>query len=299
MPSPARRQLFIGGLPVHEQLNHLHCRRHDALPTADDDLYLLLDGALLNAPRLAYENDSNPQLDQLYQGTRHASAIDVSPCLVKPSANSQLWTAEHQWKASGIVIQTKASMAQLADHLRSLISVRLPSGQFAYLRHYSPEWLLRLLKSCTVAEVSAFAGPASAWMIATGEEWLQLLPEHPGEYRHAHDEGWFSISPAQLDEWKQQEQARFLERMVRHFGCTQDEPRGQQQRSQLAQMISQAGHLGFNQEHLCIHYLELTWAFPDKMTSKSIVSLLSDPTQSGSTRLRQAEEQIFGLAREA
>lgn len=284
---------------MHNQLNDLKRSRYCALPTSDE-LYLLLDGALLNAPRLVYEHDSNPQLDQLYRGTRHVSAVEVSPCLVKPSTNSQLWTEEHQWKTSGIVVRSGVPMAQLADHLRSLISVRLPSGQFAYLRFYSPEWLLRLLNSCTTAETTAFLGPVSAWMVASGKEWLQLAAERTGDCRSAAEEGWFAIRSAQLERWEQEERGQFLERMADHFGCAKvDKHEGLQQRERLSQLIMRANEYGLGQEHLCTHYLELAWAFPERIASASIIHSLADLAQTGTARLRQVEEQLFGLAREA
>lgn len=283
-----------------EPLNHLRCIRYDKLPVTDDGLYLLLDGALLNAPRLVYEHDSNPQLEQLYRGTRHASALEVSPCLVKPSIESQLWTEEHRWNASGIVLRSELPMAQLTDHLRSLTSAILPSGQLAYLRYYSPEWLLRLLSSCTAAEIRAFAGPISAWLIFRDNEWFELAPERTGDSRGASEEGWFAIRSAQLEQWEQEERGQFLERMAGHFGCASvDENEELQQRERLSQLIMQANEYEFDQEHLCIHYLELAWAFPDQMSSASIISSLADRTQTGTARLRQVEEQLFGLAREA
>lgn len=283
-----------------EQLSHLCCVRYGELPAADDGLYLLLDGALLNAPRLVYEHDSNPQLEQLYRGTRHASALGVSPCLVKPSIDSQLWTEEHRWNTSGIVIRSELPMAQLIDHLRSLISARLPSGQLAYLRYYSPEWLLRLLSSFTATEVSAFAGPVSAWVVFRENEWFELAPDCTGDCRSASEEGWFTIRSAQLEQWEQEQREQFLERMADHFGgASIDEQEGLQRREWLSQLIMRANEYGFDREHLCIHYLELAWAFPDQISSASIISSLTDRTQAGAARLRRVEEQLFGLAREA
>ena len=284
---------------MHDQVNNLRRSRCATLPTGDE-LYLLLDGALLDAPRLVYEHDSNLQLDQLYRGTRHLSAIETSPCLVKPSIDSQLWNEEQEWKSSGIVIRSEAPMAQLADHLRSLISVRLPSGQFAYLRFYSPEWLSRLLNSCTAAEVSALSGPVSAWMVASNQDWLQLVPDRIGDCRSAAEEGWFAIRPAQLEQWEREEREQFFERMADHFGfASSDEQKGWQQREQLSQLVMRANQYGFNQEHLCTHYLELAWAFPESMSSAPIISCLTDRTKTATARLRQVEEQLFGLAREA
>lgn len=283
-----------------EQLNHLRCMRYDELPATDEGLYLLLDGALLNAPRLSYEHDSNPQLEQLYRGTRHVSALEVSPCLVKPSIESQLWAEERRWNTAGIVIRSEMPMTQLTGHLRSLISARLPSDQLAYLRYYSPEWLLRLLRSCTAAEVSAFAGPVSAWLIFKENEWLELTPERTGDSRGASEEGWFAIRSAQLEQWEQEERGHFLERMAGHFGCASvDEHEGLQQRERLSQLIMRANEYEFDQEYLCIHYLELAWAFPERIASASIISSLTDRTQTGAARLRRVEEQLFGLAREA
>ncbi len=42
------------------------------------ETWVVLDGALFNAPKLVYEHDDSPELDFLYRGTAHESALEVS-----------------------------------------------------------------------------------------------------------------------------------------------------------------------------------------------------------------------------
>ncbi|MBS7690170.1 DUF4123 domain-containing protein [Pseudomonas lalucatii] len=121
--------------PEHQQRLNIETL-HD-LPPEKDGLFILLDGAALPALQLIYQHDDAPQVDPLYRGTRHQHAVDVSPNLYRPSAQSRFWDIQEQWRDAGIVINSDHSFDILAGHLRSLLSVRMPSGQLAYCRFYS------------------------------------------------------------------------------------------------------------------------------------------------------------------
>ncbi|MDX1725021.1 MAG: DUF4123 domain-containing protein [Pseudomonas sp.] len=280
-----------------EQPDYLNAARHEQLPVDNEQFYILLDGALLEVPTFAYTHDHNPTLQQLYAGTRHSSAIEVSPCLVQPSSGSGLWAVEDKWRHCGIVIQSDADIHVLAGHLRSLISMRLPSGQLAYCRFYAPSWLNRLLSNFTEGEFSAFSGPVQRWFAYDQSTWLSLGASNKGQQRLADDDGWFCLRQDQLDLLQTDEKQRFIERMAVHFDCPRPTvPEGVAARERMATLVQQARILGFDQEYQCTHYLELAWRFPEDITAAELKSLLNDRSLTADTRLEQAESRLFGLA---
>lgn len=279
-----------------EQPNYLNVAQHEHLPANNGQLHILLDGALLDAARFAYTHDDNPTLQKLYAGTRHNNAIEVSPCLIQPSAASRLWDVEDQWRDFGIVLQSNAEPNVLAEHLRSLISIRLPSRQLAYCRFYSPKWIGRLLESCTEGELKAFSGPIQRWFAYEHMAWLSLAPTITDQSRPASEEGWFCLRQQQLDLFQAAEEQRYVERMASHFDCpSRTTTEGTAARDQLGQLILQARQYGFTQEHQCTHYLELAWRFPEELKTPELGSLMADQSLATDTRLEQAESRLFGL----
>ena len=280
-----------------EQPDYLNAARHEHLPTNSGQLYILLDGALLEAARFAYTHDDSPTVQQLYAGTRHSNAIEISPCLIQPSAASRLWDVEDQWRDLGIVLQSDAELDVLAEHLRSLISMRLPSRQLAYCRFYSPNWIGPLLESCTEAELKAFSGPIQRWFAYEHTTWLSLAPTITGQSRPASEEGWLCLRQQQLDLLQAAEEQRYIERMASHFDCPPvATTEGVATREQLARLVQQARQCGFTQEHQCTHYLELAWRFPERLETPELGSLMADQRLATDTRLEQAESRLFGLA---
>ena len=279
-----------------EQPNYLNVAQHEHLPANNGQLHILLDGALVEAARFAYTHDDNPAVQKLYAGTRHNNAIEVSPCLIQPSAASRLWDVEDQWRDFGIVLQSDTEPEVLADHLRSLISIRLPSRQLAYCRFYSPKWVGQLLESCTEDELKAFSGPIQRWFTYEHTAWLSLAPTITGQSRSASDEGWFCLRQQQLDLFQAAEEQRYVERMASHFGCPSvTTTEGTAARDQLGQLILKARQYGFKQEHQCTHYLELAWRFPEELKTPELGSLMADQSLATDTRLEQAEKRLFGL----
>lgn len=280
-----------------EHPTRMNVEQHQFLPTDSEQLYILLDGAQIDAMVFAYTHDDSPVVQQLYAGTRHSSAIEVSPCLIKPSATTRLWEAQNEWCSYGVVVKSEASLMELADHLRSLISVRLPSQQLAYCRYYAPEWTARLLQSFTDAELQAFSGPIQRWSIYEPSQWLSISVETTGLTRRSDEEGWLSLSQQQLDLFQADEQKRFIERMANHFGCQSAATReGSNAREQLSQLARQAQRLGFTQEHQCTHYMELAWRFPEAIRGPELEALLANQNLPTNERLNHAENRLFGLA---
>lgn len=279
-----------------QQLKQALWRDIGTLPAQHDSLYLLLDGALLDAPLVAYSNDDNPIVEPLYRGTRHEPALLVSPCLVKPSALSKLWQQQDQWRSKGVVLYCQEPIASLRQHLQSLISVRLPSQQLAYCRYYSPAWLASLLDTLSPAEVSSWSGPIKGWYAYFDNSWSCAEVDAPGEPRKLKDEGWFVLKQQQLDHWQTQEYQRFVDKAAEHLGCyTSSSEAGRRQRAAVAALTREAHEFGFLMEYQCLHYLELAWRFPKELVSPLIAGMLRNPEQQPDQRLQLAEQQLFGL----
>lgn len=94
---------------------------------------ILLDGAVFDAPRFVYEKDDQPELEYLFLGTLHESALEVTPCLVKPSRATRLWLAQPEWQDKAVLLVADETLPVITGHLRSLLSVQLPDGGYSYL----------------------------------------------------------------------------------------------------------------------------------------------------------------------
>ena len=264
-------------------------------PVYSSDAYLLLDGLALEVPVMAYSLDDHPRIAPLFRGTRHADIIEVSPWLVKPSRGGQLLAAPRTWQKHGIFLRSSAPMSALAEHLRSLISVRLPSRQLAYCRFHAPRWASRLLESMSPDELSAWCGPVTEWQVYTRGAWQVYQNRNPGPTRTAADEGWFQISQSQIARWQAEESENFIDRAATFFGCRKEHPEYPQQRARIIRLIRQAEGYGLSMEYQVLHYLELAWRFESELGHPSWVAHLSDQTQDADTRLRHAEQKLFGL----
>jgi len=279
-----------------QELKNTLLHTAESLPSQRDSLYILLDGAQMNAPLFAYSNDDSPVVEPLYLGTRHETAISVSPCLIKPSAQSRLWQQRDQWQSKGVVLRCSEPMPVLKQHLQSLVSIRLPNQQLAYCRYYSPTWLVRLLNSLSAAELSAWSGPVQGWYARASDGWVSAQLETLGVVRKSEEEGWFALKQEQLDLWQAEERERFIDRSAAYLGCeTPLSEIGRDQRTAVAALTSEAHKRGFVLEYQCLQYLELAWRFPRELKSPNMTRLLSDQEQGPDQRLELAEQQLFGL----
>lgn len=284
---------------MSEQLKEMNPYLLDALPPQRESLYLLLDGALMDVPLFAYSHDDHPVVEPLYRNTRHESALSVSPCLLKPSANARLWQQQAQWQTKGVVLCSTESFPVMTQHLKSLLSVRLPSQQLAYCRYYSPTWLVRLLSSMSPPELKAWSGPVEAWYANSPEGWVCFKSDTQGVARKHDEEGWFALKQTQLEQWRTEEHQRFIDRAAEHLGCeSKATAQGREQRTKVAALTDAARELGFVLEYQCLHYLELAWRFPQELLSPQLVHILADREQDADQRLQLAERQLFGLNRD-
>jgi len=276
-------------------MKNSHGRPTD-IPLGQAKLYILLDGALMDALRYAYSSDTSPETEALYRDTRHDAALQISPLLIKPSPESDFLSQQHLWRKNGIVLRSEASIAVLSQHLKSLISVRLPSQQMAYCRFYSPEWLVRFLTSLSDDELSAWSGPIQEWYAYSSQTWVGFQPSANKGGRKAVDEGWFCLRREQIVQWQADEHQRFLRKAAALLG--RDVLSGSQEAdalSDIAESVNAAHSHGFILEYQCLHYLELTHKFPQAFNSPEFTKVIRDLSQSADSRLQQAELLLFGL----
>lgn len=259
---------------------------HEATQSA----YILIDGAVLNAPRFVYEHDEQPELEYLYLGTPHHPAIEVSPCLVKPSASSRIWQEQARWQAHAVVLMSNEELDVVADHLRSLLSVQLPDGAFSYLRFYSPKQLQRLMGAFSDLERARFSGPVEEWLTFDVNGCLHRFTTYSaGEYREACDEGWFVLAQQHLEALSTGARDEFVGKLGRYLGVDD--------REKLKELICAANAHGFRTEKDVSRYAELALVHGERIAKPEIQEILSRSDLMASARLSEMDKRLaYGVA---
>jgi len=247
-------------------------------------VYLILDGALQNVPKLVYQYDDSPELVELFRGTRHEAALSVSPCLVAPSGPSKLWNNEALWRRSGVVAVSDYGLKTMAEHFRSLLMVSLEGRDLAYLRFYSPALLPGLLAAFTDRERSEFSGPVKEWRFwSEVNGWERATSDAKAPFQ-SRDEGWFDIADHHLKAVSQQRVARFQNRLLGFLGLTVTP-----ENEQLVEALCwQAQSLNIESEAGMAGYCELAMTYPEQVKGSSVTSVLAEPGLPDGTRLQNA-----------
>lgn len=248
-----------------------------------EDLFLILDGARMeDAPRFIYEHDDRPEMDFLYRGTPHEPAREVSPCLVRPSGNSRLREEMSKWRSYGIAIEATTDLLSLGNHLRSLISVRLPDGAFAYLRFYSPGQIEALLTSFSEPELVRFSGPVARWHYhVPAEGWKTIGVPDAGESRIAADEGWFQLTDEHLQALEQGSEASFRKKLVHQVGW----PLTSESLSRIEQIVERARSYGFKAQKDIATYAELACHYGSRLEEPKAITVLQSEDKPAGERL--------------
>ncbi|MFY3775545.1 DUF4123 domain-containing protein [Marinobacter salsuginis] len=252
--------------------------------------YLLMDSTLFDAPRFIYENDDQPELEYLFLGTHHEPALEVTPCLVKPSEYTQLWRAQSEWQDKAIILFSDESLPVLAGHLRSLLSVQMPDGGFSYLRYYSPKQLTRLMSALNEQERARFSGPIREWLAFQSNGELSRFDSDGSQpARKASDEGWFLLTDTHVAALARSAREEFVEKLAR-FLDIKDQAR-------LEQWIGDATALGFQTEKDVSRYAELAVVHGERLKLAEIQAILSDPELSTGARLKAVDNHLaYGVA---
>ena len=125
--------------------------------------------------RSSTNTTTNPT-ELLYRGTRHESMRECSPSCTASRGSILMWQNRERWQSAGLLLESAASIDDLANHLRSLLSVRLPSGDWCSAG--STTSLERaLLRQPHAEELGAWLGPISGiWLTTEQSEW-QVSPQ--------------------------------------------------------------------------------------------------------------------------
>nr|WP_059390473.1 DUF4123 domain-containing protein [Pseudomonas toyotomiensis] len=262
-----------------------------------ESLYLLLDGAALPALQIIYQHDDEPEAIPLYRGTRHAASMESSPVLYKLSEQKYLWENRARWRSAAIVLGSQSAMEALADHLRSLLSVKLPSGELVFCRFYDPALTARFLSSLTEDERSAWLGPIkNLWTLRQDDQWLHFGASYEAPAMTPDDEGWFSLRVEQLKSWQEEERRLFIQRLVAHFSSDERCSTPHADLEKLIELrIEQAEQAGIETEQQLFAFVELALQFPDAMDSPSVHKQLTNMDESAEHRLAAIEASLLGL----
>lgn len=253
------------------------------------DSFIILDGALINAPLLAYRHDDEPWLDRLYRGTRHAGAMEISPCLIRPSENSRLWEHQIDWGSFGVGLRTNASAEELIGHLRSLISVRLPNGQHSYCRFYSNKHLPLLLGAFSEHEVRSFSGPISSWFSThPTAPFDDIQLDGSGESRDLDSEGWFQLSREHLDVLNRSREIEFNHKLCQHLGFRPDTKTV----DAIKRLHLQSQQYGFVSEREVATFVELAWGQGENIHSSACQRILNDANRTAYQKLTALDHQL-------
>ncbi|WP_273209474.1 DUF4123 domain-containing protein [Marinobacter subterrani] len=252
--------------------------------------FLLLDGAVFDARRFIYEKDDQPELEYLFLGTPHEAALEVTPCLVKPSEVTRLWEAQPEWQDKGILLVADESLIAIAGHLRSLLSVQLPDGGYAYLRYYSPNQLRRLMFTFNEQERNRFSGPINEWLAFQSDGSLsRFRSEASRPAKAASDEGWFLLTEQHLAALSDSAKNEFVEKLGR-FLAMNDPVR-------LYRLIEDANSQGFRTEKEVSRYAELALVHGERIKRLESQAILSNPEQSTGARLNALDKHLaYGVA---
>lgn len=135
-------------------------------------VYALLDGAqdakLLQRIWTAHPA---PKAESLFLHTPRAELSEQGPWLLHLDGEPALWQellAQLELRPLGILINSPAPLAELAQHLRHLLNARLADGELTLMRYYDPQVMAGL------------EDPACAYWraqaIRAGEAWTAWLP---------------------------------------------------------------------------------------------------------------------------
>ncbi|MDX1597441.1 MAG: DUF4123 domain-containing protein [Marinobacter sp.] len=251
---------------------------------------ILIDGAVLDAPRFVYEHDDQPELEYLYLGTPHHTAVEVSPCLVKPSSASRIWQEQAQWQAHAVVLISDENLRVLADHLRSLLSVQLPGGGYSYLRFYSPKQFQRLMGALSDLDRNRFSGPVKEWLSFWGDgAWHRIKADGSGQYREASEEGWFVLAEQHIEALSVEAREEFVGKLGQYLGIDD--------RANLNELIREADALGFRTEKHVSRYAELAVIHGEGIKHPELRAILSTSELSTGMRLNEVDKRLaYGVA---
>ncbi|SDM88767.1 protein of unknown function [Franzmannia pantelleriensis] len=267
--------------------------------SGDESIFVLLDGALLPAMQLVYGYEPSPQACPVYYGTPHETCLEVSPCLYEPKGGSSIWDDSENWRGRGVIFTSRYSFFDVLKHLQSLISVSLPSGQLAYWRFYSPDWLASIMDVFETEDIIHFTGPISQWAAFTEDGWQLYRPQIAEEPIHNRDEGWFYLSDTYIESWKSSRREQFiLDIQKRANEKSNDFLSETVLKEDISDLFDIAKEAGFTKKAELERFIFLFLKNPDAIRSSEYLLMVKDASYPPMTRLDTVESKLFGMREE-
>ncbi|MDR5868724.1 DUF4123 domain-containing protein [Halomonas koreensis] len=261
-----------------------------------ESVFVLFDGALFPAMQKAYEYEGSPQICPVYYGTRHEEASEASPCLYAPGNESKVWSLSEAWRDNGIVFTSQATFSDVLKHLQSLISVTLPSGQMAYWRFYSPEWLSLVMEVFELNDLKAFSGPITQWGAYSGNEWVVYRGNAPAYAVQEKEDGWLSITDAYQACWKKIMNERFVQRVASEAHDRMSAPpEGASWESEISRLFEIAKNAGYKKTADLERFIWMFLKHPHALESTECREVIGDGSCPPVRRLDKVEAMLHGV----
>lgn len=139
-----------------------------ALAPADPDLltYVVLDGAAIDRLLARLHAPDCPPGKCLFPGELAADMMAVAPYVLPfdPRSTFGEWVLEAGWgRHYGVILHTRADLAGIWRHLRTIVKVFDADGRPLYFRFYDPRVLRLFLPTCSAAQLGTLFGPIEAF----------------------------------------------------------------------------------------------------------------------------------------
>jgi hypothetical protein len=219
-------------------------------------VFLLLDGVRVQElPRRLYEwSDGRLEADLLYAGTPWAEVKEVSPWLVQLNGLNdpvlQAFLADGLEPEWGYLIESGASLTEVADHLRSLILVRHPLDVPMLLRLADPAVIAALLQEGSTPALVPW-GPIERLMLpdAVADAWHSWAPAEDEAPPLVPPPAGYRLSEAQLQRLQACDLRRHARQLMgfvdQHCAGWLTETSRSQRHAQLIEIVHEARGMGF------------------------------------------------------
>lgn len=272
--------------------------------------YLLLDGISVdNLAQHLYQWSESPDFDVLYLDTPWAELSDVSPCLVRltgPQDPALLAFVENGHDEWGYLLFTRASRAELLNHLRWLVSVRHPLGEDMLLRLADPAVVHALLGQAARDNDVTLFGPIEQVVAAERIEGCWHQHQRSGAAGDVRHDRPYQLSESQLEILGEVAFRGILIRLDEHmrdYFPDYQHALSQPERWQHLRLLSEQAYAqGFHSEHDITLYANIFGLLgTDALSAHSdIAALVGQPSSLTPTqRIEQAADMAYARAQSA
>ena len=138
--------------------------------------YCVLDGAAIDGlPKALYEHD--PLHECLMRGDLGPDMIHVAPYVSFMIEDDKFtnWVFEHALGRNAVIfINTRFSITEMRNHLRSLMTVHDEDGNPMLFRFYDPRVFRKFLPTCDSGQLETFFGKIDAFFVES-EDGTELI----------------------------------------------------------------------------------------------------------------------------